>query len=80
MLIGARFTQRFLAEAGYLDARFGEAMMAMVALRNRLVRLYWPIDVELLYRSFQQDVALLDRVAILNYPCGGRYRSQPERM
>jgi uncharacterized protein YutE (UPF0331/DUF86 family) len=41
---------RFLAEAGYFDSRFSEEMMAMVALRNRLVHLYWRIDVELLYQ------------------------------
>jgi uncharacterized protein YutE (UPF0331/DUF86 family) len=52
---------RFLAEAGYLDSRFSEAMMAMVALRNRLVHLYWRIDVELLYQYLQQDVSLLLR-------------------
>ena len=52
---------RFLAEAGYLDSRFSEAMIAMVALRNRLVHLYWRIDVGLLYQYLQQDVALLVR-------------------
>lgn len=50
---------RLLVEAGYLDASFGESMMEMVAFRNRLVHLYWRIDVELLYQYLQQDVSLL---------------------
>lgn len=52
---------RFLVEAGYLDTHFGEAMMVMVAFRNRLVHLYWRINVELLYQYLQQDVSLLQR-------------------
>jgi uncharacterized protein YutE (UPF0331/DUF86 family) len=52
---------RFLVEAGYLDLHFGEAMMSMVAFRNRLVHLYWRIDVELLYQYLQQDVSLLQK-------------------
>jgi len=43
-------------EAGYLDASFGEAMMAMVGFRNRIVHLYWDVDVERLYQYLQQDV------------------------
>jgi uncharacterized protein YutE (UPF0331/DUF86 family) len=34
-------------------------MMAMIGLRNRLVHLYWDIDVEKLYQYLQEDVALL---------------------
>jgi uncharacterized protein YutE (UPF0331/DUF86 family) len=52
---------RLLVEAGYLDTSFGESMMEMVAFRNRLVHLYWRIDVELLYQYLQQDVSLLHR-------------------
>ena len=52
---------RFLVKAGYLDSSFGESMMEMVAFRNRLVHLYWRIDVELLYRYLQQDVSLLHK-------------------
>jgi len=52
---------RFLVETGYLDSHLGEAMMAMVAFRNRLVHLYWRIDVELLYQYLQRDVVLLQR-------------------
>jgi uncharacterized protein YutE (UPF0331/DUF86 family) len=49
----------FLVEAGYLDDSFGEAMMGMVRLRNRIVHLYWDIDVERLYQYLQEDVTLL---------------------
>jgi uncharacterized protein YutE (UPF0331/DUF86 family) len=57
----SRDVYRILAEAGYLDQAFGEAMMAMVGFRNRLVHLYWEVDVERLYRYLQEDVALLSR-------------------
>jgi uncharacterized protein YutE (UPF0331/DUF86 family) len=50
---------KFLIEAGYLEQDFGQAMMAMIGLRNRLVHLYWDIDVEKLYQYLQEDVALL---------------------
>jgi uncharacterized protein YutE (UPF0331/DUF86 family)/predicted nucleotidyltransferase len=49
----------FLVEAGYLDHDFGQAMMAMVGFRNRLVHLYWDVDVEKLYQYLQEDVQLL---------------------
>jgi len=57
----SRDVYRFLVEAGYLDAPFGEAMMAMVGFRNRLVHLYWDVDVDRLYQYLQQDVPLLRR-------------------
>jgi uncharacterized protein YutE (UPF0331/DUF86 family) len=57
----SRDVYRFLVEAGYIDATFGEALMAMVGFRNRLVHLYWDVDVDRLYRYLQQDVALLYR-------------------
>ena len=46
-------------EAGYLDTSFGEAMMGMVAFRNRIVHLYWDVDVERLYQYLQEDLPLL---------------------
>lgn len=55
----SRDVYRFLVEAGYLEPAFGQAMMEMVGLRNRIVHLYWDIDVEKLYQYLQQDVALL---------------------
>jgi uncharacterized protein YutE (UPF0331/DUF86 family) len=35
-----------LSQAGYLDRDFGERMVEMVGLRNRLVHLYWDVDPE----------------------------------
>ena len=52
---------RFLVEAGYLDEAFGQEMVAMVAFRNRIVHLYWDLDVERLYRYLQEDISLLRR-------------------
>jgi uncharacterized protein YutE (UPF0331/DUF86 family) len=57
----SRDVYRFLTEAGYLDESFSEAMMAMVGFRNRIVHLYWDIDVDRLYRYLQQDISLLRR-------------------
>lgn len=50
---------RFLVEAGYLTLPFGEAMMALVGFRNRIVHLYWNLDVERLHKYLQEDVGLL---------------------
>jgi uncharacterized protein YutE (UPF0331/DUF86 family) len=50
---------QFLTDAGYFDEGFGQAMIAMVGFRNRLVHLYWDVDVEKLYQYLQEDVALL---------------------
>ena len=50
---------RFLIKAGYLDHDFGQAMISMVAFRNRLVHLYWDVDVEKLHQYLQEDVSLL---------------------
>ena len=50
---------QFLVDTGYFDPPFGEAMMAMVGFRNRLVHLYWDVDVEKLYQYLQEDVTLL---------------------
>ena len=54
-----RDVYRFLAESGYLDPSFAEAMMAMVGLRNRIVHLYWDVDIEKLHQYLQEDVVLL---------------------
>jgi len=48
-------------DAGYLDADLGKAMAALVGLRNRLVHLYWDIDIEKLYSYLQDDVVYLER-------------------
>ena len=55
----SRDLYQFLIDAGYLDRPFGEAMMAMVGFRNRLVHLYWDVDVAKLYQYLQEDVTLL---------------------
>lgn len=55
----SRDVYQFLIDTGYLDRPFGEAMMAMVGFRNRLVHLYWDVDVEKLYQYLQEDVKLL---------------------
>ena len=49
----------FLAQAGYLEPDFASAMGDMVALRNRIVHLYWDVDVERLHDYLQTDVSLL---------------------
>jgi len=50
---------QLLVQAGYITQDFGQAMMAMVSFRNRLVHLYWAIDLERLYEYLQTDIALL---------------------
>ena len=55
----SRDVYQFLIDTGYLDRPFGETMMAMVGFRNRLVHLYWDVDVEKLYQYLQEDVTLL---------------------
>ncbi len=57
----SRDLYQFLIDAGYLDQEFGEAMMAMIGFRNRLVHLYWDVDVEKLHQYLQEDVPILRR-------------------
>lgn len=52
---------RFLDTAGYLDEAFAQTMGDMVGLRNRLVHLYWDVDVDRLYAYLQEDVIHLER-------------------
>ena len=59
--IESRDVFQFLVQAGYLEVDYGNAMMTMVSLRNRLVHLYWDVDVEKLYQYLQEDVDLLCR-------------------
>ena len=56
-----RDVYQFLIDAGYFDQTFGETMMAMVGFRNRLVHLYWDVDVEKLYQYLQEDVSLFNQ-------------------
>jgi uncharacterized protein YutE (UPF0331/DUF86 family) len=52
---------RLLVQAGYITQDYGEAMMAMVSFRNRLVHLYWDVDLERLYTYLQTDIDLLQQ-------------------
>jgi uncharacterized protein YutE (UPF0331/DUF86 family) len=57
----SRDIYQFLVQAGYLDQDFAQDMMGMVGFRNRLVHLYWDLDVEKLHQYLQQDIELLHR-------------------
>lgn len=61
--LGQPETQRelfqVLARMGYLEGEYADAMSDMVSLRNRLVHLYWDVDVERVYSYLLTDVALL---------------------
>jgi uncharacterized protein YutE (UPF0331/DUF86 family) len=48
-----------LAQMGYLDHEYADTMGDMVSLRNRLVHLYWDVDVERIYSYMQTDVTFL---------------------
>jgi len=52
---------RFLAQGGYLEPDFADSLEDMVGFRNRIVHLYWAVDVERLYEYLQDDVALLQQ-------------------
>jgi uncharacterized protein YutE (UPF0331/DUF86 family) len=52
---------RFLVEANYMTPEYGQSMMAMVSFRNRLVHMYWAIDVERLYEYLQTDIVLIQK-------------------
>lgn len=58
---------KILAEHGYLSPDFGQAMMDMVGLRNRIVHLYWDVDVKRLYDYLQENVILLKRFRDFTY-------------
>jgi uncharacterized protein YutE (UPF0331/DUF86 family) len=50
-----------LARMDYLDQDYADTMSDMVSLRNRLVHLYWDVDVERLYSYLHTDVTFLVR-------------------
>ena len=50
-----------LADAGYLDSEYAATMCDMVSLRNRLVHLYWDVNVARLHGYLQTDLAYLTR-------------------
>lgn len=51
----------FLAVAGYLAPEFAQAMSDLISFRNRIVHLYWDLDLDRLYQYLQQDIDLLRR-------------------
>lgn len=61
--LGQPETQRdlfqVLARMGYLEREYADAMSDMVSLRNRLVHLYWDVDVERIHSYLLTDVDLL---------------------
>ncbi|MEW6233012.1 MAG: DUF86 domain-containing protein [Chloroflexota bacterium] len=50
-----------LAKTGYLDDEYARQMGEMVSFRNRIVHIYWGIDVRRLYRYLQEDVPLFEK-------------------
>jgi uncharacterized protein YutE (UPF0331/DUF86 family) len=52
---------KLLVQAGYLTQEYDDAMMGMVIFRNRLVHLYWDVDLERLYSYLQTDTTLLNQ-------------------
>ena len=50
---------RLLADAGYLRPAFADTLGDLVALRNRIVHLYWDMDTERLYDYLLHDVVHL---------------------
>lgn len=50
---------RFLSQAGCLETDFANEMSSMVSFHNRIVHLYWDLDLERLYQHLQTDVNLL---------------------
>jgi len=53
-----------LAKTGYLDDEYARQMGEMVSFRNRIVHIYWGIDLRRLYRYLQEDVPLFERFKI----------------
>jgi uncharacterized protein YutE (UPF0331/DUF86 family) len=50
-----------LSRMGYIDAEYANTMSDLVSLRNRLVHLYWEVDVDRIYSYLQTDVIFLRR-------------------
>lgn len=53
-----------LARAGYFDDDYALAMSKMVQIRNRIVHLYWDLDLERLHHYLQTDIPLLERFEV----------------
>lgn len=50
-----------LARTGYLDDEYARQMGEMVSFRNRIVHIYWDIDLRRLHRYLHEDVPLFER-------------------
>ena len=50
-----------LANNDYLDGDYARQMGEMVSFRNRIVHVYWNIDVGRLYHYLQEDIPLFER-------------------
>lgn len=56
-------TFQLLYEANIINESLMQNMKIMVKFRNRLVHIYWDIDVEMLHQYLQEDVAILETFA-----------------
>ena len=54
-----------MREEGFFPKEFAEKLMQMARFRNRLVHIYWKIDVDLLYTILQEDLADFERFLTL---------------
>jgi len=52
---------RIMAKTGYLDDKYARQMGEMVSFRNRIVHIYWSMDLRRLYRYLHEDIALFER-------------------
>ena len=50
-----------MREEGFFPKEFAEKLMKRARFRNRLVHIYWKIDVDLLYMILQEDLADFER-------------------
>jgi len=50
-----------LAKMGYLDGEYARQMSELVSFRNRIVHIYWDMDLRRLYHYLQKDVPLFER-------------------
>ncbi|MBS3749552.1 MAG: DUF86 domain-containing protein [Candidatus Thermoplasmatota archaeon] len=54
-----------MMEEDFFPEKFTEKLMQMARFRNRLVHIYWKIDVDLLYTILQEDLSDFNRFLTL---------------
>lgn len=54
-----------MMEEDFFQKEFAKKLMQMARFRNRLVHIYWKIDVDLLYTILQEDLADFERFLTL---------------